>query len=110
MELLKESTTNQRGGPRVLVVCAPPHFPCSRALLRLGWRLANTMNTPWFLLHVTQSLGEVRATPREHFALAEELGAEVVHLTAMDTIHASLDFARSHAVGHLVINRTEPKP
>ena len=38
---------------------------------------------------------------------ARELGAEIVRLQGRDTVDALLDFARSHAVRHILIGRTE---
>ena len=38
--------------------------------------------------------------------IARELGAEVVRLKATEPVHAILEFARSHSVGHLVIGRS----
>src|SRR5204862_482391 len=42
--------------------------------------------------------------------LARELGAEVVRLKHTDPVQAILDFSRSHAVGRIVIGRSnEPR-
>ena len=38
--------------------------------------------------------------------LARELGAEVVRLRSPKPVHAILDFARSHGVGHIVVGRS----
>ena len=39
-------------------------------------------------------------------ALLRDLGAEVVRLSAKDPVPALLEFARTHGVGHIVIDRT----
>ena len=39
--------------------------------------------------------------------LARELGAEVIRLRARDPVHAILEFARSHGVGHVVVGRSD---
>ena len=39
--------------------------------------------------------------------LARELGAEVVRLRSPNPVHAILDFARSHGVGHVVVGRSQ---
>ncbi|NUQ63690.1 MAG: universal stress protein, partial [Pirellulales bacterium] len=76
-------------------------------------RLAGRLNTDWFAVYVE--------TPREAphridtaaqrcleetIRMAKDLGAEVVRLQASDPATALLDFARSHAVGYIVIGRS----
>jgi two-component system sensor histidine kinase KdpD len=115
---------DRRQGPRALaepdrrsrgrvMVCLSSHPPSAAALLWRGSRLAGRLNTHWFVVYVQ--------TPREaptridaaderqlqaNVALARELGAEVVHLEAVDPVDALLDFARSHNVGLMVLGRS----
>jgi two-component system sensor histidine kinase KdpD len=42
----------------------------------------------------------------QNIDLARELGAEVVKLKAVDPVAALVDFARSHAVGYIVVGRS----
>jgi two-component system sensor histidine kinase KdpD len=95
------------------MVCMSSHPPHGATLLRKGSRMAGRLNTDWFVVYVE--------TPREapdridaaaqrqlhaNIEQARELGAEVVRLHGRDPVAALLDFARSHAVGHVVIGRS----
>ncbi len=99
-------------GMRVMV-CLSSASPRGAVLVRKGSRLAGRLSTDWFVVFVE--------TPREapdridsaaqrhlmaHTDLARELGAEVVRLHAPEPVHAILEFARSHSVGHVVVGRS----
>jgi two-component system sensor histidine kinase KdpD len=99
-------------GGRVMV-CIASASPKARVLLRRGSRMAGRLNTHWFVVYVE--------TPREtplridaktqrilldNIEKARELGAEVVRLQATDPVHAILDFAKSHGVGHVILGRS----
>jgi two-component system sensor histidine kinase KdpD len=99
--------------PGRVMVCMSSYPPHAVTLLRKGSRMAGRLNTDWFVVYVE--------TPREAPALidaeaqrhllaniekARELGAEVVRLQAKDPVHAVIDFARSHGVGHIIVGRS----
>ena len=85
----------------------------SSALLRRGSRIAGRLNTDWFAVYV-QTPQEAAAPDRlgssatlaRHDSKRRELCAEVVRLQASDPVRAILDFAKSHAVGYIVIGRS----
>jgi two-component system sensor histidine kinase KdpD len=103
-----------RTGGRVMV-CLSSNPPRAAALLRRGSRMAGRLNTDWFVVYV-ETPGEAperidaEAQRRllANIEKARELGAEVVRLKATDAVDALLDFARSHAVGHLIVGRGRP--
>ncbi|MEO5378037.1 MAG: hypothetical protein H7832_09695 [Magnetococcus sp. DMHC-6] len=93
--------------PRILVCSAPPLFPCSRGLIRFAWHLADSLNTPWFLVHIPQGPTGKEPPITPLITLAEELGAEIKILKpTTDPIHPLLDFARAHGVGHILAHHT----
>jgi two-component system sensor histidine kinase KdpD len=99
-------------GPRVMV-CLSSNSPRSLALLRRGSRMAGRLNTDWFVVYVEtpDEAPERIDAEAQRFLLAniekaKELGAEVVRLKSDDAVDALLDFARSHAVGHLIVGRS----
>jgi len=99
--------------PSRVMVCMASNSPRAEALLRRGSRLAGRLNTDWFAVYVeTPQEGPTRIEAEAQRRLlaaiqkAKELGAEVVRLRGADPVAALLDFARSHAVGHLVIGRS----
>jgi len=108
----RDFSTSVSGSERVMVGLAS-RTPHSAMLLRRASRLAGRLNTHWYVVYVE--------TPKENPLLidaeaqrrlmdteekARELGAEVVHLNAKDPVQALLEFARTHNVGHIVIDRT----
>jgi two-component system sensor histidine kinase KdpD len=75
--------------------------------------MAGRLSGDWFVVYVEtpkEAPDRIDAEAQRHLlgniALARELGAEVVRLTARDPAAALIDFARSHGVGHLVIGRS----
>jgi len=99
-------------GARVMV-CIASASPRAAVLMRRGSRMAGRLNTHWFVVYVEtpQETPERidSATQRQlldNIAKARELGAEVVMLKAADPARAILDFARSHAIGHIILGRT----
>jgi two-component system sensor histidine kinase KdpD len=95
------------------MVCIASHSPSGQALLRRGSRLAGRLNTDWYVVWVetpSEAPDRIDATAQRHLhaniETARNLGAEVVRLQGRDTVAALLDFARSHAVGHIVVGRS----
>jgi two-component system, OmpR family, sensor histidine kinase KdpD len=96
-----------------VLVCLSSLSPRAPSLIRSGARLAGRLNTDWFTAYVetpAEAPDRVDAATlrRLHANIerARELGAEVVCLRACDPVAAILDFARSHAVAHIVVGRT----
>jgi two-component system, OmpR family, sensor histidine kinase KdpD len=96
-----------------VMVCIASHSPRASALLRRGSRIAGRLNTDWFAVYVQtpqEAAHLIDSASQRHLHAtiqnAEELGAEVVRLQASDPVAALLDFARSHAVGYIVIGRS----
>jgi len=107
-----EETTPRQGSERVMV-CISSRSPRAATLLRRGSRLAGRLNTDWYVVYV-EAPDEApdridSATQRilhGNIQKATELGAEVVQLQGDDVVTTLLDFARSHAVAHVLIGRT----
>ncbi len=98
------------------MVCLASNSPRSNALLRRGSRLAGRLNTDWFAVYVetpheAPHLIDAERQRRLHstIQMAQDLGAEVVRLRGTDPVATLLTFARSHAVGHIVIGRAMGK-
>jgi two-component system sensor histidine kinase KdpD len=102
----------RRAASQRVMVCISSLSSRTAALLRRGARLAGRLSTDWYAVWVE--------TPREapdridasaqrllhgNIEMARTLGAEVVRLHGRDRVTALLDFARSHAVGHIVVGR-----
>ena len=102
----------RRAPSQRVMVCISSLSPRTAALLRRGARLAGRLSTDWYVVWVE--------TPREapdridasaqrllhkNAEMARALGAEIVRLRGRDRVTALLDFARSHAVGHIVVGR-----
>jgi two-component system sensor histidine kinase KdpD len=113
LEQVRPENGRAGGAGERIMVCIASASPRAAGLLRRGARLAGRLNTDWFVVYVE--------TPREapdridaaaqrqlhaNIEQARELGAEVVRLHGRDPVAALLDFARSHAVGHVVIGRS----
>jgi len=75
--------------------------------------MAGRLSGDWFVVYVEtprEAPDRIDAEAQRHLlgniAFARELGAEVVRIRAPDPAAALIDFARSHAVGHIVIGRS----
>jgi two-component system sensor histidine kinase KdpD len=97
-----------------VMVCLSSNPPRAAGLLRRGSRLAGRLNTDWFVVYVEtpdEAPDRIDSAAQRHLIRniekARELGAEVVRLKAADPVPALLDFARSHAVGHLIVGRSK---
>jgi two-component system sensor histidine kinase KdpD len=96
-----------------VLVCIASYSPRAVSLLRRGARLAGRLNTSWYVAWVEtpdESPDRIDAAAQRHLHAniekARELGAEIVRLRGRDPVAALLDFARSHAVAHVVVGRT----
>ena len=96
-----------------VMVCIASRTPHSAMLLRRASRLAGRLNTDWYVVYVEtpkENPLRIDAEAQRHLIdteqKARELGAEVVRLSAKDPVPALLEFARTHGVGHIVIDRT----
>ena len=96
------------------MVCLSSASPRAAALVRKGSRLAGRLSTDWFAVFVEtprETPEQIDAGAQRHLLantdLARELGAEVIRLRARDPVHAILEFARSHGVGHVVVGRSD---
>jgi two-component system sensor histidine kinase KdpD len=102
-----------RHGSGRVMVCISSRSPAAAALMRRGSRLAGRLNTDWYVVYVeapSESPGRIDARSQRillaNVQKAGELGAEVVRLRGRDVVATLLDFARSHAVAHILIGRT----
>lgn len=87
--------------------------PRARMLLRRGTRIAGRLNTDWFVVYVEtprEAPNRIDAEAQRHLLanleLARELGAEVKRVQAADPVKGLIDFARSHAVGMVLVGRS----
>lgn len=101
------------GGSGRLMVCISSFSPHATTLLRRGSRMAGRLNTDWFVAYVetpNEAPHLINAEAQRHLLAniekARELGAIVVRLQSAEPVHALLDYARSHGVGHLMIGRS----
>lgn len=109
---LREVAERLERGPRAepgplrqrVMVCISSSPHRTAELLRRGARLAGRFGTDWFAVHVRRPGGPWAQA--EHLAMARELGAEAVQLEGHDVAAALVDFARSHAVGHILVGRS----
>jgi two-component system sensor histidine kinase KdpD len=107
-----ESADRAAPGLRVMV-CLSSASPRGAILVRKGSRLAGRLSTDWFVVFVetpAEAPDRIDSAAQRHLMtntdLARELGAEVVRLRSPEPVHAILDFARSHGVGHIVVGRS----
>jgi two-component system sensor histidine kinase KdpD len=103
----------ERGAGTRVMVCLSSASPRGAILVRKGSRLAGRLSTDWFVVFVEtpdEAPDRIDAEAQRHLMsntdLARELGAEVVRLRAPEPVHAILEFARSHSVGHVVVGRS----
>jgi two-component system sensor histidine kinase KdpD len=111
-EEVGEEAAPRQGSERVMV-CISSRSPRAATLLRRGSRLAGRLNTDWYVVYVEapeEAPDRIDAATQRilqtNIQKARELGAEVVQLRGKDVVTALLDFARSHAVAHILIGRT----
>jgi two-component system sensor histidine kinase KdpD len=108
------SEGHAQAAPRTRVmVCLSSASPRGGVLVRKGSRLAGRLSSDWFVVFVEtprETPEHIDAEAQRHLMantdLARELGAEVVRLRSVNPVHAILDFARSHGVGHVVVGRS----
>ncbi|HEY7163957.1 MAG TPA: histidine kinase [Candidatus Binatia bacterium] len=96
-----------------IMVCIASRTPHSAMLLRRTSRLAGRLNTHWYVVYVeTPKESPLRIDAEAQRRLidieqkTQELGGEFVRLSGKDPVTAMLEFARTHNVGHIVIDRT----
>lgn len=97
-----------------IMVCISSMPTRSAALLRRGSRMAGRLNTRWYVVFVetpAEAPGRISSEAQRHlldnFQRAQELGAEVVRLHGRDPVEASIEFARTHGVGYILIGRSK---
>ena len=115
----KAASTDPDGAPRLparVMVCMSSYPPHAATLLRKGSRMAGRLNTDWFVTYVETSKeaphlidAEAQRHLLENIERARALGAEVVRLQSDDPVHAIIDFARSHGVGHIIVGRSHQR-
>ncbi len=95
-------------GERVMVCISASPF--ATQLVRIGSRLADSLQAEWMVAHVDT----LRSDPRNetvknslnaHFHLAEELGAETMVLPGNDVAEELLRVARKRNITHIVIGK-----
>jgi len=96
-----------------VMVCVGPS-PFSASLVRAARRLAEGLKAEWFALHVrtpdSERLGGAeRSRLARNLRMAEELGAEVVSLTAPDVPEGILRAARERRVSTILLGKPEPR-
>jgi two-component system sensor histidine kinase KdpD len=108
-----EGMEQQRAASERVMVCMASRSPRGSELLRRGARLAGRLNAEWYVVYVETPSeapdridSEAQRQLHQHIEKARELGAEVVRLRGRDPVETVLDFARSHAVGHVLVGRT----
>jgi two-component system sensor histidine kinase KdpD len=108
------ASQRQTGPTGKVMVCISSSSPRAGGLLRRGSRMAGRLNTDWFVVYVEtpkEAPHLIDATAQRHLhsniEMARELGAEVVRLKSDDPVEAILDFARSNAVSHLIVGRSQ---
>jgi two-component system sensor histidine kinase KdpD len=97
-----------------IMVCLASYSPRAKLLLYEASKLAGRLNTDWFVVYVEtpkEAPHLIDATAQryllENLEKARELGAEVVRLREKDSVHALIDFARSHGVRHIIVGRSD---
>jgi two-component system sensor histidine kinase KdpD len=98
-----------------VMVCIASSSPRAQALLRRGARLAGRLSTDWFCVWVetpAEAPERIDSAAQRHLhaniEMARSLGGEPVRLQGSDVVATLLDFARSHAVRHIVVGRSRP--
>jgi len=108
-----------RGKPELkasgrVMVCLASNPPRAKTLLSRGSRMAGRLNTDWFVVYVETPDeaphlidAEAQRQLLANLEKAKELGAEVVRLRSDRPAEAMLDFARTHAIAHIVVGRSQ---
>lgn len=94
-------------GERIMV--AVDHRPAGKALIRRGWRLAAAVKGEFIVVHVEPTEGRRKPQTDEderqlqaNLQLAEDLGAEIVHLRGKVSDEL-IAYARANHISHLFI-------
>lgn len=108
-----EEPRRTRAASGRVMVCISSLSPRAETLLRRGARLSGRLRTDWYVVYVEtpqEAPGRIEAAAQRHLHAnieqARELGAAVVRLQGRDPVAELLTFARSHAVGEILIGRT----
>jgi two-component system sensor histidine kinase KdpD len=96
-----------------VMVCLASNPPRAKVLLSRGSRMAGRLNTDWFVVYVEtpqEAPNLIDSEAQRHLLAnidkARELGAEVVRIKSDDPALALLDFARAHAIAHVIVGRS----
>ncbi len=97
------------GSNESILVCITPRSN-ARQMLESGKRNADRFHCALLAIYVEQNYlsKEDEATVKSHVALARRLGAEVHFLPEQDSVHAIVEFARSHGVTQLFVGHSVP--
>ncbi|MBU0607991.1 MAG: sensor histidine kinase KdpD [Armatimonadetes bacterium] len=91
-----------------LLVCVGPS-PLSARLLRTARRLAQDLKAEWLALYVETSQTALSPAAQERLAqnlrLAEQLGAQVVTISATTIAEAVASYARAHNVTKIIVGK-----
>jgi two-component system sensor histidine kinase KdpD len=96
-----------------LMVCVSSLSPRAGDLLNRGFRLAGRLSTDWALVYVetpAEAPDRIGAAAQrqlvETIAQAQQLGATVVRLRAIDVVGALVAYANEAGFGHVMIGRS----
>ncbi|MGE5675324.1 MAG: universal stress protein [Mycobacterium leprae] len=95
---------------RVMVAITP--LPGARALIRRGFRIADRLRGELHVVHFhtpdrTHSGEDMRAL-KAHFAIAEELGADIHEIETDDVVEGLVRFAEEHEITQAVLGAGRP--
>ncbi|MGD0153043.1 MAG: sensor histidine kinase KdpD [Thermacetogeniaceae bacterium] len=95
-------------GERVMICISSSPF--ATQLIRIGSRLADSLQAEWMVVHVDTLRSDAhheaaKNSLNAHFHLAEELGAETMVLPGNDVAEELLRVARKRNVTHIVIGK-----
>jgi two-component system, OmpR family, sensor histidine kinase KdpD len=95
-------------GERIMV-CISSH-PMGERLVRVGRRLADDLNAEWYVVFV-ETPGHLHMPApnqlrmQQNLQLAEELGANVDHITGESVVDAVIEFAHQHNVTKIIAGK-----
>ena len=114
----KAASTRQREGlgpaliPERVMVCMSSAREATR-VIRAGARVASRLGARWYAVYVAtpqEAPGRIRAEDRvalqRNIALAEELGATIVRVTAPRPADGLIAFAKREGITHVVFGQT----